>query len=90
MIVDLGGGNSGIQQTDAGSDYAEFYLTVSDTSNTLAVRFRVDSSDYSGPIDVMTLLAGGSVGSPDIGLGIRDVAGVPTWCWCGSLKVPRS
>jgi hypothetical protein len=88
-LVNLGGENSGIRQVDDdpgagggqhGGSYDEFYRTVADPSNTLAARFRLE--EYTPGANLTTLLAltaGGSVDTPAIGLGIRDVFGVNRW-----------
>jgi hypothetical protein len=88
-IVDLGGGNRGIQQVDAdtggnlgvheASSYDEYFLTIFDTINTLAARFRLDS--YSGSttrINILELTAGGDA-SPGVGIGIRNVGVQDHW-----------
>lgn len=91
-IVDLGDGNSGIQQTDAdtsgtagihGKIYDEYYLTLEDTSGTLATRFRIDSYDIDPqfddrPINSIELTMGGSP-TPAIGIGIRAVEEIDHW-----------
>jgi autotransporter-associated beta strand protein len=82
-LVDLGEGNSGIRQVDddpSVDSYDEFYLTIADPSNTLATRFRLEQ--YAPGDNLTTLLAltaGGSVDTPAIGLGIRNVEGVNRW-----------
>ena len=64
VLVDLGGGNLGIQQVDDNPgggggahflSYDEFYLTIQDPSNTIAARFRLD--EYSGTTPRLTMLA---------------------------------
>lgn len=94
VIVDLGGDNFGIRQTDddnpsynggvhGSSTYSEYYQTLFDPSNTLAARFRLDQ--YSGPTPRINLLAltpgtdGGNDSGPGVGLGIRNIAGQDRW-----------
>jgi len=92
LIVDLGDGNQGIQQRDAdtsptagthGLVYDEYYLTLGDTSGTLAARFRIDSYEIDPqfndrPINNLALtMANGP--TPAIGVGIRNVDGVDRW-----------
>jgi hypothetical protein len=93
VIVDLGGGNFGIQQVDDnpgggggahGLSYDEFYLTVFDhPSNTLAARFRLD--EYSGSTPRLTMLGltpsmlGAGDSAPAIGIGVRNINGADRW-----------
>lgn len=83
IIVPLGGGNFGIQQTDdngAADSYDEFYVGINDASNTLAARFRIDSYSYFGtPMDLIALTAGGNEDSPGISVGIRNIGGQDRW-----------
>jgi hypothetical protein len=82
VIVPLGGGNFGIQQTDndgAPGSYDEYYVGINDASNTLAARFRVDSYMLSAPMDLIALTAGGNEDTPAISIGIRNVAGQDRW-----------
>jgi hypothetical protein len=90
-LVDLGGGNFGIQQSDDNPgggggvhtlSYDEYYMTVFDVANTLAARFRLDQ--YSGSTPRLTLLGltpgtPGGNNAPGIGIGVRNVNGVDRW-----------
>ena len=90
-IVNLGGGNFGIQQTDDnpgagggihGGSYDEYYQVIHDPANTLAARFRLDQ--YSGSTPRLTLLGltpATSAGArePGIGIGVRNVNGADRW-----------
>ena len=90
-LVDLGGGNFGIQQVDDNPgggggahflSYDEFYITIQDPSNTLAARFRLD--EYSGTTPRLTMLAltpgtPGTPMGPAIGIGVRNVNGADRW-----------
>lgn len=91
-IVDLGDGNQGIQQRDAdtsgtagthGLIYDEYYLTLGDTSGTLAARFRIESYEIDPqfndrPINNLALTMSNGP-TPAIGVGIRNVDGVDRW-----------
>jgi hypothetical protein len=91
-IIDLGGGNFGIQQVDDnpgvggggahGGSYDEFYITIQDPGNTLAARFRLDQ--YSGVTPRLTMLAltpgtPGADTGPAIGIGVRNLNGADRW-----------
>ena len=92
VIVDLGGGNSGIQQTDDtagagggahGGSYDEYYVQHTNPDSSLNARFRLDSHTFNAgdparqTLFALTPRAAG--GAPSVGLRIRDVGGVPHW-----------
>lgn len=73
-VVDLGGGNSGIRQTDAElAGYHQWYLTNPAQAVTLGARFSVDSYD-GGPVNLLQLSPRSTVANPGpfVSLAIRE------------------
>ncbi len=72
-VVSLGGGNSGIRQSDTGDGYDEWYIVNTNQASTLAARFLVDSLS-GGPVNLLQLTAANSAAdpSPALAIGIRD------------------
>ena len=71
-IVDLGGGNSGIRQSNPGASIATFSRSHTNAAGTLAARFRVDSY-RDGPLNLLQLSTHSNETnlSPVLAIGIR-------------------
>ncbi len=93
-LVDLGGGNFGIQQIDDtpggpgggdnGGAYDEFYIEHGNPTATLNARFRLDSYAFESDVDpypqtLIALTPQTNNPGPSVALGIRNVEGVDHW-----------